>query len=133
MSRRILVHVIKAVFGSGNSFNGGSNGRDGEGSSSDGTFGHGSGENLANYKLDNWKLTPGEGGKGWNDPTGDPAEPYRCGGGGGGVLINGRGPERESKAVGQGYGGGGAYNGTGIRGLPGVVLIEFLDNIPNTN
>ena len=116
-----------AVFGSGNSFNGGSNGSDGEGSSSDGTFGHGSGDDLSKYILKNWKLSPGEGGQGWVDPTSDPAEPYRCGGGGGGVLINGHGPERESKAVGQGYGGGGANNGSWIHGLPGVILMEIVD------
>ena len=118
----------KAVYNSGNSFNGGSNGSDGEGSSSDGTYGHGSGNDLSKYRLDNWKLSPGEGGQGWVDPTSDPAEPYWCGGGGGGVLINGRGPERESKSIGQGYGGGGATNnGSWIHGLPGVILMEIVD------
>ena len=54
---------------SGNSFNGGANGSDGEGSSSDGTFGHGSGEDLSQYKLANSQLSPGEGGQAWLQPV----------------------------------------------------------------
>ena len=46
------------------------------------------------------------------------------GGGGGGVLINGVGPDRESKYQGQGYGGGGAGRNDG---LPGVVILEIVN------
>ena len=108
------------------SFNGGTNGGDGEGSSDavreyHYSHGKGTGEDVQRYELDNWTISAGEGGKG-AVRDGD-----YYGGGGGGVLINGDGPERESTAVGQGYGGGSAYADSGYwkNGLPGVVLIEF--------
>ena len=50
---------------------------------------------------------------------------------GGGVLVNGVGPDRESTCQGEGYGGGaGALtsfqhnNLVGHLGLPGVILVE---------
>ena len=63
--------------------------------------------------------SPGEGGK------------SRWGGGGGGVLIDGQGPQREHNdrgddRQGEGYGGGGGYGGWGTPGLPGAVILDFL-------
>ena len=68
--------------------------------------------------MEHFALAPGNGGKRF--PMGD-----LYGGGGGGVLVNGRGPPRD-ETQGQGYGGGGAAGG--YKGLPGVILIEVTDN-----
>ena len=43
------------------------------------------------------------------------------GGGGGGVKVDGDGPQRPDDFTGDGYGGGGYYYDDG---LPGVVLLE---------
>ena len=79
---------------------GGSDGSDGEGNYG----GHGTGEDITNYKFFAFEITPGQGGN-------------ADGGGGGGVLVNGQGPDGGSK--GQGYGGGGGHSG--------VVLIEVFN------
>ena len=85
---------------------GGSNGMDGEGKNG----GHGSGTNISEFFLDNFVLSPGDGG----EPNGN------FGGGGGGILVDNFGPD-SSGYQGKGYGGGGGYGGYG---LPGMVLIE---------
>ena len=98
---------------------GGSNGGDGDngeyGDDGATTGGHGTGEDITNYNLDNWVLTPGSGGDG-TVPCGSAA----YGGGGGGVLVNGEGPHQEAQD-GEGYGGGG-----GACSQPGVILIEIV-------
>jgi len=95
---------------------GGTDGSDGEDCSYDG--GHGTGDDVTAYKMKNFVLTPGAGGKCYN----------RYGGGGGGVMVNGEGPQRESDNQGEGYGGGGALHSRGgisvYDGLPGVILME---------
>ena len=91
---------------------GGSDGSDGE----DGNYGNaglGSGVDVANITLQHFTLSPGEGGK---------ATGY-FGAGGGGVLINSQGPEREDNTEGEGYGGGGYGNSPTPN--PGVVLLDF--------
>ena len=71
--------------------------------------------------MEHFALAPGNGGKRF--PMGD-----LYGGGGGGVLVNGRGPPRDCyKTQGEGYGGGGAA-GPHYKGLPGVILIEVTNN-----
>ena len=85
---------------------GGSNGMDGEGKNG----GHGSGTDISEIFLDNFVLSPGNGG----EPNGN------FGGGGGGILVNNFGPD-SSVYQGKGYGGGGGYGGYG---LSGMVLIE---------
>jgi len=77
-----------------------------------GKGGKGSGEDVTQIKMKSFEFTPGEGGDGL------------FGGGGGGVLVNGAGPERSayvSEYDGQGCGGGGGEGD----GLPGCVLLEF--------
>ena len=101
-------------------YNGGSNGGDGYGSSSIGSFGHGTQEDLRLYPMRNFRLSPGVGGDEYVTKEG-----WHMGGGGGGVLVNGRGPQRRSHYQGEGYGGGGGWN----EGLPGVVLIEVEDHL----
>merc|ERR1719348_1140081 len=49
--------------------------------------GHGSGEDLSRFQLKHFQLTPGAGGQSYEDLG------VFCGGGGGGVLVNGQGPE----------------------------------------
>ena len=120
----------------------GGNGQDGEESYDFHDFegGHGTGEDIRQYRLDNFVLSPGAGGNGsWGG-----------GGGGGGVLVNGEQPvryrqyDKEWKAewkkyhslYGKGYGGG--YGCTDIDveggyawpthsggGRPGVILLEI--------
>ena len=85
---------------------GGSNGMDGEGKNG----GHGSGTDISEIFLDNFVLSPGDGG--------EPNDNF--GGGGGGILVDNFGPD-SSEYQGKGYGGGGGYGGYG---LPGMVLIE---------
>ena len=64
---------------------------------------------------------------------GNPEYDEYFGGGGGGVLINGEGPMRDSDNQGEGYGGGGCgHPSNGNRrqwieeGLPGVILLEVV-------
>ena len=64
--------------GSNCNCNGGSDGSDGSGAG-----GKGTGEKLSSFPMDSFILTPGVGGQ----PNGS------VGGGGGGVLVNGAGPE----------------------------------------
>ena len=97
---------------------GGSDGGDGD----DGRefAGHGTGENVTNYKLDNWLLSPGAGGDGGSCAL-------LLGAGGGGVLVSGSGP-RHDVQDGEGYGGGGAYcSGHDANGQQGVILMEILN------
>ena len=110
------------------SFNGGSAGGDGHGTTPDATFGHGTREDVTSYHFENWKVTPGDGGLGLYD-----GDDTVWGGGGGGVLVNGEGPERGTfLCIGEGYGGGGCYGGSIPSGcpdptvcsLPGVILLE---------
>ena len=80
-----------------------------------GAAGNGTGENLSDYYMEHFSLTPGRGGEEYE------VAPYQIvGGGGGGVLVNGEGPTIPcAPNDGQGYGAGGY-----CEGLPGVVLIE---------
>ena len=101
----------------------GSNGRGLEDGVENG--GNGTGEDIGLYHLEHWKITPGMGGK--ETPDGTPK--LHCGGGGGGVLVNGVGPDRShDQGQGEGYGGGGGkareHGPKAGRGLRGVVLIE---------
>ena len=94
---------------------GGSNGGDGEvGDDEDSEAGRGSGLDLSSISLKSFTLTPGKGGVGVSF----------YGGGGGGVVVNGRKPESE-QCGGQGFGGGGGYNGFVNAVSPGCVLIEL--------
>ena len=103
--------------------NGGSNGGDGQG-----LGGKRTGENIRDYKLENYVLSAGAGGQYFG--IGSSAN----GGGGGGVLINFDGPqETELKRVnvdwshGEGYGGGGTYYNAGDHfGRQGVVIVEVV-------
>ena len=82
--------------------------------------GKGSKEDLGLYAMNQWKLSPGEGGEEYAVGDG-----WYYGGGGGGVMVDGVGPERDSNNTGQGYGGGcggGTYHYR--NGHPGVILIE---------
>jgi len=100
---------------------GGTDGSDGE-DCYYGDGGHGTGEDVTAYKMDNFVLTPGAGGKSVSDGV-----IGYYGGGGGGVLVNGQGPQRDNETQGEGYGGGGGYHDDSVvhhYGLPGVILIE---------
>ena len=97
---------------------GGSNGGDGDDTES--ASGHGTHENVGDYKLDSWVLTPGAGG----DGTLPCSDSSNRGAGGGGVLVDGAGPNHYVQD-GEGYGGGGGY--CGINGQRGVILIEVLN------
>ena len=88
-------------------FSGGSNGGNGPGEEA----GKGSGDDLSAYPMEHFTLTPGKGGAGLTND--------RFCGGGGGVLVDGEGPERKSPHVGEGYGGGG-----GTSAQAGIILIE---------
>ena len=91
----------------------GSDGRDGY----RGQGGEGTGEDISNYVFASWTLTPGVGGK---------TASSRFGGGGGGILVDGAGPQ-PINTVGQGYGGGASgYGGDPDRfGVPGLILMEI--------
>ena len=99
--------------------NGGSNGGDGQG-----LGGKGTGENIRDYKLENYVLSAGAGGQ--FDGS--------HGGGGGGVLINFDGPQETELnranvdwSHGEGYGGGGTYRNAGNHyGRQGVVIVEVV-------
>eukprot|EP00092_Neocalanus_flemingeri_P010623 GFUD01011445.1.p1 GENE.GFUD01011445.1~~GFUD01011445.1.p1 ORF type:complete len:425 (+),score=118.58 GFUD01011445.1:49-1275(+) len=93
---------------------GGTNGGDGqEGTTKTKEPGKGSGLDLGKVTMENFILTPGEGGAGVY---------YEIfGGGGGGVLVNGKSPGVD-QYKGQGFGGGGNYK---YQGYSGCVLIEL--------
>ena len=96
-----------------------------------GPGGNGTGEDLSMYHMEHWEITPGVGGKEmWeSDPS------CQLGGGGGGVLVNGVGPDRIDDGQGEGYGGGGNHavrNNKEVGGLRGVVLIEVSKTIETT-
>ena len=74
---------------------------------------------MRNLHFENWEVTPGQGGVEHLDRDGG-----HLGGGGGGVLANGKGPERRNYWQGEGYGGGGG-GGMNVQGLSGVVIIEI--------
>merc|ERR1711973_290765 len=106
-------------------YTGGTNGSNGGGPSipddQHGAQGHGTGEDISSYRMDKFKLSPGQGGMAYrSDKYG-----YVYGGGGGGILVDGAGPTTDGYA-GQGYGagGGGRYV---TSGLSGVVLIETVE------
>jgi len=88
---------------------GGSNGGDGKGGYWSG--GAGTGEDVSLYLFSAWTLGPGAGSK---------HRDYIAGGGGG-ILVNGEGPQDPDHSLGAGYGGGGPSNALGH---PGVILIE---------
>jgi len=100
--------------------NGGSAGGDGECRFDAGS---GTGEDVTSYKLDNYVVTPGAGGE-YYHAYGS----YSCGGGGGGVLVDGAGPgvEGAMQSNGQGYGGGGTvHKNTDYHGHSGVIILEI--------
>ena len=83
-----------------------------------GGYGSGTGEDIGEFMMSSWTLSPGAGGKFYEEIFGD----NHYGGGGGGVTVYGEGPYA-SEYQGQGYGGGGSgYSYT--NGLQGVVLLE---------
>ena len=94
---------------------GGSGGSDGENSS---TYhgGKGSGFDLSLVPLKNFILTPGAGG-----------QPYlgKYGGGGGGVVVNGKMPGVTSEFAGAGFGGGSAGYDPDFFGYQGCVIVEI--------
>jgi len=94
-----------------NKCNGGSDGGGGESGEGESTGGSGTGEDITSYALQYYKLSPGAGGQ------------HRgfYGGGGGGVLVDGAGPDGPIDN-GQGYGGGGTHD----TGNSGVVILEFI-------
>ena len=100
--------------GARGSYTGGENGNKGEGS----TGGKGTGEDISAYIFSSWSLQPGPGGKALVEGA-----CHFCGGGGGGVLIDGYGPDG-TEWQGSGYGGGGSGFSGVASGLPGVILIE---------
>ena len=67
-------------------FTGGTDGSDGSGSSTNGTFGQGMGKSLDSNLMDNWVLSPGAGGLAYQGGNGN----WFYGGGGGGVLVDGK-------------------------------------------
>ena len=118
--------------GGGKSYggNGGSNGGKGHwgggwgGDNGDG--GRGTGEDIRNYALSGFTLSPGQGGQ----PEGGYGPVQMGGGGGGGVLVGGSGPAR-SQYQGEGYGGGGGYGGSSRKGLNGVIIVSVKTGITN--
>ena len=94
---------------------GGSDGGWGQGSSG----GRGTGEDIRDYIFDTWTLSPGAGGE-FYIGTGT----LFYGGGGGGVMVSGVGPEA-SQYHGQGYGGGGNSH-EAREGLQGIILLEIV-------
>ena len=107
----------------GAGWSGGSNGGNGNGyGNGNMRGGMGTGENLAAYTLDHFKLSPGQGGKYYHDSNNNN---FYYGGGGGGVLVDYDGPST-SPWQGKGYGGGGGGNHSSEEGLPGVILVEVV-------
>ena len=99
----------------GDGGDGGSNGENGENGTT-GVGGQGSGVDLGMIMLHNFELAPGKGG----------LHSEGRGGGGGGVLVDGKKPSNNTY-MGEGFGGGaggkkGSYE---FLGSPGCVLIEF--------
>ena len=103
----------------GAGWSGGSNGGNGNGNMRGGM---GTGEHLAAYTLDHFKLSPGQGGTYYHRSHGNN---FYYGGGGGGVLVDSDGPST-SPWQGKGYGGGGGGNHSSEEGLPGVILVEVV-------
>merc|ERR1719206_362077 len=99
---------------SGNSYgyDGGFDGGDGEGS--DG--GAGSGEDVTNYNITFWGLSPGKGGYSGYCAS---CSSHYYGGGGGGVLVMGAGPGDLHDHNGEGYGAGGNGGNSDGKGLRG--------------
>ena len=146
-------------FSKSHGHNGGSNGGNGEGGSVysgkriPNHGGRGTGENVAAYVFDHFKLSPGQGGR-YHKRTHTLWNPAYFGGGGGGVMVNGKGPTSHyqnkpfwyappSKHLptypgqGKGYGGGGGtcdvpcgtINGKqwgSSYGQSGVILLEVV-------
>ena len=102
--------------GGGSSYSGDGGEDGGNGHGGRGSGGAGSGLDISSIHLQQFSLTPGVRGK-EHAPYGD-----RYGGGGGGVLVDGTGPQ-ETSGDGQGYGGGGGgyTNNMGS----GLVLLEI--------
>jgi len=100
--------------GGGGSRNGNGNGGSDGGSGKGGSYG-GTGSNLdiATIHMENFQLTPGEGGE-------HEGNSY-YGGGGGGVLVNGEGP-KDNIYSGKGFGGGQGYTDQPAQG---IVLLEM--------
>ena len=88
---------------------GGQDGGDGQ-SGPDDAGGRGSGLNVADIPVTNFKLSPGRGGRGGY-----------YGGGGGGLIVDGEGPTVQDETDGEGYGAGA---GQGDEGQSGLVIIE---------
>ena len=148
VENKVIINMVEITIGGGGcclkiyeiplrtcpgSFMGGSDGSDGHGGwNQSGKHGNGTGVSLNQISMQYFHLAPGDGG------TQDSGIEYKSeqvfGGGGGGVLVDGVGPDRESTCQGEGYGGGaGALlthsstkknNFVGAVGLPGVILIE---------
>ena len=147
VENKVIINMVEITIGGGGcckktfgnpvfkcvgSFMGGSDGSDGNGGwNPEGYHGMGTGVSLDQISMQYFHLSPGNGG------TQDSGIEYYTeqvsGGGGGGVLVDGVGPDRESTCQGEGYGGGaGALttqsykvnNFVGHLGLPGVILVE---------
>ena len=116
----IAQHGGNGNFGGGTGYSGGgdknskggSNGSNGEGVRG----GQGSGFDISDIVLKHFVLSPGDGGK--------PSDIYKYGCGGGGVLVDGYGPNPFGGGSGEGYGGGGDAYHSGSPGSEGVVLLE---------
>ena len=105
--------------GAGSSSYGGAGGTNG-GNGEDGEYGaggSGTGEDVSLYTFRSWLLTPGSGGQ----PN---CADSWFGGGGGGLMVDGTGPEA-STYQGQGYGGGANGNAAYGDGLQGLILLEI--------
>ena len=148
MENKVIINIIEITIGGGacckkmfgidvfkcvGSFMGGSDGSDGNGGWNRGGYhGNGTGVSLDQISMQYFHLSPGGGGT--QDSGIETITEQVFGGGGGGVLVDGVGPERESTCQGEGYGGGAgalvthsifkANNFVGSVGLPGVILIE---------
>merc|ERR1711973_780124 len=105
-------------------YTGGTNGSNGGGPSTPDdhhwAHGHGTGEDISGYRMDEFKLSPGQGGMAYVFGG------YVFGGGGGGILVDGVGPTTDGYA-GHGYGAGGGGGDAITGGLSGVVLIETVE------
>jgi len=115
-------HYAGPRYGGDGYSGGGANGCDGGSDGSDGQCfngGKGTGENVSSFNFDNFQLSAGAAGEssGFYGITG---------GGGGGILVDGKGPETSAMldiTAGEGYGGG----GTSLQwGKPGIVLLEVV-------
>ena len=107
------------TLGSDSGYQGGSDGSAGGGS----LGGSGTGKDISEYVFTTWTLTPGDGGSpgacGTNHRN-------QCGGGGGGVLVDGAGPDTTRPELrGKGFGGGGNGASNANDGLQGIILLEI--------